>query len=59
MDIQNLISMLDVDRSPLDPGERMEFVLVGNEEPPGEGWRLVMGGRFNSLWYRSTLKPTY
>lgn len=58
MDIDKLISHLGVDRSPLEPGERMEFVLVSNQEPPGQGWRLVIGGRFNSLWCRSNLRMT-
>lgn len=56
LDFHKLISQLPVDTSPLGPDERMEFVLVGNQHPPGEGWRLVMQGKFNSLWYRSTLK---
>lgn len=57
VDFEKLISTLPVDTSPLGPGERMEFVLVGNEYPPGgDGWKPVMEGKFNSLWWRSTLK---
>lgn len=57
MDFQKLISHLPIDTSPLGPGERIEIQVAGNEHPPGEDWRLVLGGRFNSLWLRSTLKP--
>jgi hypothetical protein len=57
MDFEKLISQLPVDTSPLGPGERMEFVLAGNEyPPPGDGWSVLMAGKFNSVWRRSTLK---
>lgn len=40
-----------IDDKPMPLGDRLEFVMVHNDENPA-GWALIMRGMHNSIWSR-------
>jgi hypothetical protein len=52
LDWHQIAGLAGIDDRPLAKGERLEFVLMGNDEEPTGGWDMVQRGMHNTIWSR-------